>query len=136
MIENKNDAFSTRKQCRLLEVNRATHYYVSQGANQSDALLMNEIKEIWLRRCFYGYRRITKELQAIGHDVNRKRVLRLMQNMGLNALYPKTKTSLKNQEHKIHPYALKDLAIEHSNQAWQIDITYCITKVGLCTWLR
>jgi putative transposase len=124
MIEKNNGSLSTRKQCSLLEVNRASHYYTAQDANQGDALLMNEIKEVWLRRCFYGYRRITKELQSMGHDVNRKRVLRLMRKMGLQAIYPKPKTSLKNQEHKIYPYALKDLAIGHSNQAWQVDITY------------
>jgi putative transposase len=124
MIESNNGSLSTRKQCSLLEVNRASHYYTAQEANQSDALLMNEIKEVWLRRCFYGYRRITKELQSMGHEVNRKRVLRLMRKMGLQALYPKPKISLKNQEHKTYPYVLKDLAIGHSNQAWQVDITY------------
>ena len=124
MIENNNGSLSARKQCSLLEVNRASHYYTAQEANQGDALLMNEIKEIWLRRCFYGYRRISKELQSMGHDVNRKRVLRLMRKMDLQAIYPKPKTSLKNQEHKIYPYVLKDLAIGHSNQAWQVDITY------------
>lgn len=130
MIDPISASPSVRHQCKLLDVNRATHYYQPAAASKEDALLMNEIREIWLRHVFYGYRRITKELQAMGYQVNRKRVQRLMQIMRIKALYPKPKTSIKNEVHKVYPYLLKDMAITHSNQAWQVDITYLHHKGG------
>ena len=121
---------SIRHQCKLLDVNRATHYYAETPASKEDVLLMNEIREVWLRYPFYGYRRITKELQAMGYTINKKRVQRLMRSMAIKALYPKPKTSIKNEEHKVYPYLLKDMAITRPNQAWQVDITYLRHKGG------
>lgn len=89
---------------------------------------MNEIQEIWSRYPFYGYRRIAHTLRAAGHRANRKRVQRLMQQMGIRAIFPGPKTSIKNAKHAIYPYLLRDVAISRSNQAWQVDITYL--KVG------
>ena len=77
LVENRNCTNSSA--CKYAHPVEA----FDKGVSQEEAKKMNEIKEIWLKRFFYGYRRITKELQAIGHDANRKCVLRLMQNMGL-----------------------------------------------------
>lgn len=130
MVESSPASPSIRQQCRLLDINRATHYYAGAPASKEGALLMNEIREIWLRHSFYGYRRITKELQTIGYRINKKRVQRLMQAMNIKALYPKPKTSIKNEEHKIYPYLLKEIAIVKPNQAWQVDVTYLHHKGG------
>jgi Transposase and inactivated derivatives len=89
---------------------------------------MNEIRDIWGRIPFYGYRRITKELQHLGFSVNRKRVQRLMRYMGIQAVYPKLRLSLGNKQHKIYPYLLRDLIVSKANQVWSVDITYL--KVG------
>lgn len=89
---------------------------------------MNEIRGIWLRIPFYGYRRITEELKHLGFLVNRKRVQRLMQDMGIQAVYPKPKLSIGNKQHKIYPYLLKDLKVNKANQVWSVDITYL--KIG------
>jgi putative transposase len=121
---------SVRCQCELLGVNRSRLYYQALEARLDDVMLLNEIRDIWMRRPFYGYRRITKELQAMGHAVNRKRVQRLMQLGGIEALYAKPKTSLKNKAHAVHPYLLKGLQIERPNQAWQVDITYLRMQNG------
>ena len=86
--------------------------------------MLNAIRDIWIRRPFYGYRRITKELIAQGKKVNRKRVLRLMNLGGIRALYPGPNTSRRNKAHAVHPYLLRDLSITHVNQAWMVDITY------------
>jgi putative transposase len=56
--------------------------------------------------------------------VNAKRVLRLMQEVGIQAVYPKPRLSQNNAEHKIYPYLLRDLKIVKINQVWQVDITY------------
>ena len=76
--------------------------------------------------CRYGYRKIAAELKTRGIEINKKRILRIMQIMGLQGLYPKRKcgTSTKNKENRIYPYLLKDLLINKANQVWATDITY------------
>lgn len=91
---------------------------------------MNTIREVWERRPFYGYRRITRELQEKGMRVNRKRVQRLMRLGGIKALHPGPNTSKRNQLHAVHPYLLSKIPITCANQAWQIDITYLRTPRG------
>lgn len=85
---------------------------------------MNEIRDIWTRIPFYGYRRIRRELQQLEYCVNRKRVQRLMQYMGIQAIYPKPKLSQRNKQHEVYPYLLRDLEISRVNQVWSVDITY------------
>ena len=46
-----------------------------------------------------------------GMVVNRKRVQRLMRNMGLEAIAPKPRTTVVSQEHKVYPYPLRGLVI-------------------------
>ena len=47
-----------------------------------------------------------------------------MHLMGIKAIYPKPKTSNKDQEAQVYPYLLKDLIINKCNQVWMTDITY------------
>ena len=61
---------------------------------------MRLLDEIHLERPFYGSRRLRDELETQGHPVNRKRVQRLMRQMGLSALYPKPRTSQPGAGHK------------------------------------
>jgi len=124
MVDEDHRKLSIRRQCDLLWLNRSSYYYSAKAVSQEDVLLMNEIREIWERRCFYGYRRVTRELCGLGFRVNRKRVQRLMQLMGIQAIYPKPNTSAKNTSHAVYPYLLDTLAIARPNQAWMVDITY------------
>ena len=62
-------------------------------------------------------------LCTAGETVNRKRVQRLMRAMGIAALGPKPRTSKPAPGHKIYPYLLRDLHIEHANQVWCADIS-------------
>ena len=59
-----------------------------------------------------------------GHQVNRKRVRRLMQLIGLEAIYRRPNTSKPNPGHKVYPYLLRGLEINRVNQVWATDITY------------
>jgi len=115
---------SLRRQCELLQVNRSTLYYKTRETDIDDIDLLNEIRDVWERYPFYGYRRITKELQAKGYNVNRKRIQRLMRLRGIQALYPGPNTSRRNKLHKVHPYLLRDVTIIRPDQAWMVDITY------------
>jgi putative transposase len=65
-------------------------------------------------------------LRSMGYSVGRKRVLRLMEKMSINAIYPKKypNTSEPNKEHKVYPYLLRNMEIDRPNQVWQMDITY------------
>jgi putative transposase len=112
------------RRCELLEVSRSSAYYVAQPVREEELALMRLIDEIYLRWPFYGSRRIRDELETGGHTVNRKRVQRLMRQMGLQALYPRRRTSQPGKGHKIYPYLLRELSIERSNQVWATDITF------------
>lgn len=73
---------------------------------------------------FLGSRRIADELRDRGYVVNRKRVQRLMQLMGITAIYPKKRTTTPHPGHMIYPYLLRGLVIDRPGQVWAADITY------------
>ena len=122
-IHEKHDLSKTRR-CELLDVPRSSAYYRGEPASEADLAVMRLIDEIYLQWPFYGSRRMRDELEERGHTVNRKRVQRLMRQMGLRALYPRRRTSQPGKGHKIYPYLLRDLSIERANQAWASDISY------------
>ena len=124
LIDENHRELSLRRQCQLLGVNRSTVYYKPREANAESVELLNEIRDIWERYPFYGYRRITKELQFKGHTVNFKRVRRLMKLGGIRPIYPGPNTSRRNKLHAIHPYLLGDVEVTRPNQAWMVDLTY------------
>jgi putative transposase len=107
-----------------LGLGRAALYYRPVKVAPYAFELMALIDRQYLRTPFYGSRRMTVWLQAQGHMINRKRVQRLMQRMGLEAIYQHPRTSLPAPEHRIYPYLLRGLAIERVNQVWAADITY------------
>jgi putative transposase len=85
---------------------------------------MRLIDEQYLKEPVWGSRSMTTFLRRKGWKINRKRVQRLMRKMGLEAVYPKPKTSKPHPEHKIYPYLLRDLTIDRPNLVWATDITY------------
>jgi len=123
-VEWDHDDLSVRRQCELLGLNRSTLYYHGVGESKENLRLMRLIDEQYLRRPFYGSRRMQDWLESQGHEVNRKRVQRLMRTMGLVAIYPKPRLSLAAKDHKIYPYLLRNVAIIRPNQVWSTDITY------------
>ena len=86
---------------------------------------MRRIDELYLKRPFYGSRKI-----ALTLDVNRKRVQRLMRLMGIEAIYPKRTTTRPAAGHKIYPYLLRNLAITRPDHVWSTDITYLPMQHG------
>ncbi len=112
------------RRCELLGVARSTAYYRPETVNEEDLRLMRLIDEIHLRLPFHGSRRIRDELEDYDHRVNRKRIQRLMRQMGLRALYPRQRTSQPGKWHTIYPYLLRELPIEYANHVWATDICY------------
>jgi putative transposase len=123
MIDNEHKALSIRRQCKLLKISRSSIYY-EEKERPDETMLANEINEIWLDMPAYGYRKITKELQRQAYKVNHKRVLRMLREMNIVAMYPKPKTTIINSQHKKYPYLLRDLKIIGPNHVWSTDITY------------
>ncbi len=85
---------------------------------------MRLLDEQYTRTPFYGTRKMTAWLQRLGYQVNRKRVMRLLRTMGLEALVPHPNTSQSTQQQPCYLYLLRGLPIERINQVWSTDITY------------
>ena len=124
LIEVAHPELSIRQQCDLLGLNRATYYYQPATESELNLTLMSLIDKEYTEHPFYGRRQMTTYLRREGYQVNPKRVRRLMQKMGLEAIYPKPRTTVVNSAHRIYPYLLRGLQITRPNQVWSSDITY------------
>ena len=119
------------RQCELLGLSRSAYYY--QPATESDynLELMRRMDEQYMRTPYYGVRMMYGYLRRrLGYQVNVKRVRRLYRKMGLEAITPKPNLSKPNAEHKVYPYLLRNVTVEHINQVWSTDITYMPMKQG------
>jgi putative transposase len=105
-------------------------YYEPVGDSAEDLELMRCIDELYTQAPYYGSRKITFELNQQGRNVNRKRVQRLMRQMGLEAIYPKPRLSNPAPGHRIYPYLLRGMKIDRPNQVWSTDITYIRLRGG------
>lgn len=111
------------RQCELLGLARSTVYYRPVAASSEDDVLKQRLDELYTAHPFYGSRRMTAVLQREGYAVNRKRVQRLLQELGLQAIYPKANLSAPHPGHRVYPYLLRDVPIVRPNQVWSSDIT-------------
>lgn len=124
MIEHGHPRISISRQCELLKVSRSSVYYVPRKPCPEDLDLMYLIDQQYLETPYYGSRKMRVHLRYQGYQVNRKRVQRLMRTMGIQAVYPRPRTSIPGDGHKIYPYLLKGLRIDQPNQVWATDISY------------
>lgn len=108
----------------MLNVNRSTVYHKKQPIKSTDLELIRLIDELYMKKPISGSRTIRNDLRRPGHKVNRKRVQRLTRLMGIEAIYPKPKTSRPHPQHKVYPYFLRNPDINRPNQVWAADITY------------
>lgn len=129
LIEQYED-LSIKRKCEMLDVNRSTYYYEPEPVPQSDIDLMNEMRDIYTQYPFFGYRKIHAMLTRKGYVHNLKKSERLVKLAGLRAVYPAKKTTIRNKNHAVYPYLLKDMDIVRPNQVWQVDITYIKLRVG------
>lgn len=111
-------------------MNRSGLYYEKKPVTENDVVLMNEIYDIYGEWSFYGYRKIHAVLRMRGYKANRKKVQRIMHLIGLKAVWPGKKTSVRDHKQATYPYLLKNLVIDRPNQVWQVDITYIKIKTG------
>lgn len=130
LIEPGHETLSLSRQCELIGLPRSTWYYQPCGESTENLDLMRFLDEQYTKTPFYGSRRMVACLQREGYDVNRKRIRRLMEVMGLQAIYPKPRLTKPAPGHKIYPYLLRGVAIERPCHVWATDITYIRMKGG------
>jgi putative transposase len=130
MIEADNERISITQQCSLLSISRSSFYYEPTGENLLNLKLMRLIDEQFMNTPYYGARQMARYMRRQGYCVGRKRVRRLMQKMGLMAIYQKPNTSAPHPEHKIYPYLLRGIEITRPNQVWCADVSYIPMRKG------
>jgi transposase InsO family protein len=124
---DRDVGLSVKGMCEVLSLSRATLYRRSgTEALDDDTELRDEIQRIALDMPAYGYRRITKALARQGHQVNHKRVLRLMREDNLLCLRKMKYISTTDSGHglPVYPNLAADMALSGINQLWVADITY------------
>lgn len=120
----RDHSLPVTRQCNLLAVCRSTVYYQPVGMKEEDLELMGKLDALHLKYPFYGSRRFTADLRVQGYRVGRKRVRRLMRIMGIETVYPKRRTSIRERGHTVYPYLLRGVKVTRANQVWAADITY------------
>ena len=119
------------RQLELLGLPRSSYYYEPRPAPQADLELAALIDRLYLDMPFYGSRRMAAALGRMGYGVGRKRVARLMEEMGLEAIYPKPRLSAPGSgEVGRYPYLLRGVAVTRPNHVWSADITYIPMRKG------
>lgn len=111
--------------CEVLEYGRPNLYYQARVPTDESAIKA-AIVDVAGRYPKYGYRRITQQLKREGHQVNHKRIARLMKDMGLcgKAAKRRQRTTNSNHEYGRYPNLVMELVIERPDQVWVGDITY------------
>lgn len=127
----KGKSVAISRQCGLLSVSRGSYYYHPAGISDMDLKLMGKLDELFTENPTRGTRRLSKALKKrFGLLAGRDKVRRLMDIMGIAAIYPKKNLSIANKAHKKYPYLLRGLKITRPNQVWSTDITFIRLKKG------
>ena len=125
LAERDNPIISMRRQCELLGVARSSVSYQVAAESKEDLKLKRLLDEYYMVDPCLGSRRLkTILLRENGLLVNRKRLQRLRQEMGIEAIYCKPRTSIPDEGHRKYPYLLRGLAVQRPNHVWCTDITY------------
>lgn len=124
-IEPNNPDISIIRQCELFDLPRSSFYSHPRGESAENLDLMKRIDMLHLAYPFYGCRKIGVEL-----NIDKDHALRLIRKMGIETLYPRRNLSRRNAEHKIYPYLLRNVSIDHVNHVWSTDITYIPMRNG------
>jgi putative transposase len=123
-------SLSIRKQFDLISMPRSSYYYTPVEESKMNLKLMRLIDEQYMKHPYFGCPRMTDWLVSSGYHVNHKRVSRLMKLMGIQAITPGPHTSKPSTGHKIYPYLLRGVSVDHPDQVWSTDFTYIPMKTG------
>jgi putative transposase len=132
LVQPDHADLSIRRQCELLGLTRSMLYSLPVGVSAKEHALMKKIDRLFTTWPFLGSRKILDELRKAGRVINRKKVQRLMQVMGLQAMVPGPHTSRPHPDHPIYPYLLGKIDVVRPNQVWATDLTYIPLEQGWC----
>ena len=130
LIEPSDRHLSMRGQCELIGLNRSSYYLAPTTESEENPRLMRLIDQQFLRTPFHGGPRMTASLTRSGETVSRKRAQRLMALMGLEAIFPKPRTTVAAPDARAYPYLLRARVLTHVNEVWSSDITYVPIRHG------
>ena len=139
-IDVEKTSYPMRILCRVLEVSRSGYYAwrarKPSARDLEDERLRPKIAEAFKTgRGTYGSPRVRAELVDQGFEIGRKRVARLMRELGLQGVSPRKFRVTTNSDHD-HPIAAnvldRDFEASGPNEKWATDITYIYTSEG---WL-
>lgn len=130
MLDWDESALSLRTQAWLLSINRSSLYYKPRPPSMEVINIRRAIDEIYTKWPFFGYRKVHVKLLQSGFKISAPTVLKHMQEMGIQAIYPRQKTSKPNIQNKVYPYLLKNVEACKPNHIWGVDITYVPLRNG------
>lgn len=135
----QQEGFATARICGVLAVHRSRYYAWRRGSqsrrDQEDAGLKPLIRAIfWEHQRRYGARRIARELSSQGKCCGAGRVGRLLREMGLKAIQPKSYRP-RTTDSRHHLGYSPNLLLESPpptgiNQVWVGDISYVPLRGG------
>lgn len=119
-----SSGLSVRRQCELLGVSRGSLYYQPIGEKPDNLAMMRLMDAHILEEPTAGVRTMQGMLEDNGYKAGYERVRRLMRKANIYPIYPRKNLTTLGDKKYIHPYLLRNLAIDRPNQVWAIDITY------------
>jgi transposase InsO family protein len=139
-IDVEKALYPMRILCRVLRVSRSGYYAwfnrkPSTRKLEDERLRPKVVEAFEIGRGTYGSPRVRDELVDQGFEIGRKRVARLMREMGLQGVTPRKFRVTTDSDHG-HPIAKnlidRDFVASRPNEKWATDITYIWTAEG---WL-
>ena len=128
LVDWQREELPVNTQADLLSLNRSSLYYRSAPPSEEEVVLKHRIDELYTAHPYYGYRRITAQLQRENLEVNHKAEARHMREMGLVAVYPGPNLSKRAHQATLYPYLLRNVTASKPNHVWGSDITYIRLK--------
>ena len=130
-IDAAKENFPVTRQCQVLDVSPSGYFaWRSRPASprqREDLVLLAQIRSAFARsHGTYGSPRVTRELQAEGLTVGRRRTARLMRENGLKARQKRRfkRTTDSHHAFPVAPNLLdQDFSAGRPNQKWNADIS-------------
>jgi len=112
--------------CETVGLARSSYYY--RGRRRPEGRVLADLQREAGAHPTYGSRRLTHQLRRMPylHEINRKRIQRLMRQNGLLRAVKPAKCATTQSQHPYgrYPNLVAGLAIQRPEQVWVGDITY------------
>ena len=131
-----HEPLTLTRQCALTGVTRSTIDAPHPAAtpDEQEWTRLGLIDAEYTRHPFYGSRKIRQYLRGVGHQINRKRVQRLMGVLGLAGMAPGPNTSRPHPQPTVHPYVLRGVVVIGPTRSGVRILRTSASRVDLCTW--